>query len=205
MENEQRNAELSQWHTPPWLAERLWQWVRGPMVRTVLEPSAGDGALLKPVFADTGFNGDVQSMDLDPRRVEQLKALTVRTTQRHHVREGDFLAREAPPKPHVDIALMNPPYEHDQDFAFVDHAFKFARRVVGVFRAAFLFGDTRHRELWQHVDVLRGARMANRPSFGLGATGDTSKYDFIALDMQRRRVPRRASEPSTEQWAWWSK
>lgn len=202
MESEHRNHSLSAWFTPPRLAERVWNWCP-PATRSVLEPAAGEGALIKPIIRNPRAVEHIIAIDIDEANAFKLRALWERDSHFLEVACGDFMAWPwgLPLRARFDLALMNSPYEDGQAEAFILHALKFAPCVIGIFKASIVHGQTRARELWCDVAITRGVRLASRPSFGAGASGDSAKSDFVVLELVRRDGPMRAG---AETWEWWS-
>lgn len=183
MESEQRRLDLSQWYTPPDVAERLAEWARG--WSRILEPAAGRGALVRAVLDVLGPHHndllalDVLAIDADPANVR----IMAEAFCEHPIVTidcADFLSI-VPYSPR-DVAVMNPPYENDQDVNFILRALKWAPRVVGIFRSAILHGIERQRRLWSQVRLERLAWMSSRPRFGGGGSPES---DFIALQLRR--------------------
>jgi predicted RNA methylase len=193
-----RNLALSQWFTPPELAQRVVEWagirpVQQPVpgiippsygVTTrrprVLEPSAGNCPLVRPLVPAVA---EVTAIELDPRYTHDLAQ-----SGATHWTGPSFLGYELGDWPQFDLCVMNPPYEGGLDVAFVLHALEFAPRVVGIFRSALLHGATRKRELWSRVRPTRIAFLADRPKFG---EGNGARSDFIVTEL----VPLRAGGP----------
>lgn len=193
METEQRNAELSQWYTEPKLAAAVWQWAnRYEQPVSVLEPAAGRGALIKPIAVHPYQCREVVAIDIDPVNCRTLRLVARggdRPGQSWHVRHQDFLRAYCTPLdgPMFDLGLTNPPYEDGRAEAFVLHALTVCKRVVGIFKAAILFGDERYRTLWAQAVTTREVRLATRPSFGIGASGSKGGMtDFVVLEIVRR-------------------
>lgn len=85
--------------------------------KTVLEPSAGDGALADACKVAGAKR--VDCIELNPRYVDRL------AKKGHNVTPGDFLAVE--PRPIYDRVVMNPPFTKNQDIKHVEHALKCVR------------------------------------------------------------------------------
>jgi len=195
-----KRAEWSQWYTPPWLAAALWEWAsRGDRpVRSVIEPSSGEGALILPILADPRGCMAITCVDIDQDNVRKL-AKVCRDRQvpaglvitAHH---GDFMCGKSTNAGALfDLCLMNPPYENGQAEDFILHALTMARRVCGIFKASILHGQGRYDTLWQHAQTTREVRLKKRPSFGKSSRGTTSpKNDYVALEI----VLRTADAPS---------
>lgn len=191
----EQKASESQWYTRPKLACRIAQWVlrNNPGIRKVLEPSAGEGALIKP-FLDLSDQIRVYAVELDPINVEKLRTLGDRVT----VIDGNFLNIWVP---RADIAVMNPPYEHDQDVRFIMRALEFTDRVVALLRGVVHHGLNRWNLLWRYVDIVREANFIERPKFG---GSFTPMQDYVLLELVKRKCPRERGEsmpgPNIEWW-----
>lgn len=205
----ERDLSKSQWYTPPKLAERMWSWwvthqtaARPDMRWHVLEPSAGNGSLVRAVLA-SDVVARVHAFELDPRNVELLKQLVPKPGCVLDVEQGDFLL--APVVGRYHVALMNPPYEDGQDVDFVLRALAWAPVVVGVFRSAIVHGDDRYQRLWRWVDPTRGRWLSDRPAFGTGDKSDSARSDFIVLELvmrERARTDKELEEFSVLM-GWW--
>lgn len=184
MEHERRRLELSQWHTEPRLARAVWRWAtRYYSPRTVLEPACGHGALVRPILDEPGGVRSVVLIDIDQRATVvcgELCERAARLGMAWVVECADFLQCERIKL--FDLALMNPPYEDGLAEQFVLQALAVAERVVGVFKASILHGQSRDRMLWSVARTTREARLATRPCFG-GA--DSAKSDYVVLEIRR--------------------
>ena len=168
-----QKRELSQFFTPADLAERIVEWalVRyGELVERrleVLEPSAGRGALVKPLLA-RGIQ--VNAFDIDPDNVRALSRLEGEglEAQVQNFLEIDLHEDGVP----YDLAVMNPPFENGQAEAHIMHALKWADRVVAHVPLTTLEGKARRESLWSKVRLHRLAVCASRPKYGAkgGAT-----------------------------------
>lgn len=196
-----RDRELSQFFTPPWLAARTWAWMMPAAPRLpmrVLEPSAGDGALIRPLLARLAPETHVVAYEIDMRHVVELERLRASAGLPSEIRGVDFLGADLGGE-RFEISVLNPPYEDGQEIAFTEKVLGCSDRVGGIFRAAMLFGQKRNA-FWRWTDVRRMALLSDRPDFG----GDHSaKADFVVLDLQRRRAARRQGEASTSNVEWW--
>jgi predicted RNA methylase len=206
MEGEARDFGLSQWFTPPALASRVWEWAKlGGPHRTVLEPSAGNGALVKPVLADPGECVRVLAVEVDCSHVLALSSLQ-RLAPRLHVQvmPANFLEAPSDLLGFFDLALLNPPYENGATEVFIQEALRYADRAVVIAQGSVLHGQERARTLWPHVDITRGVWLSARPCFGIGESGsEGGKRDFVVLELQKRQRPRKAGESMACEWQWW--
>lgn len=178
-----KQRALSQWYTPAWLAEKLVDWadVDG---KTVLEPSCGQGALLKHIVPRAK---SVVAIDIDPDNVALCAG------HGYDARCGDYLTTLA----RADIAVMNPPYEHGLDARFVAKAVRECGEVVALVRLAFLAGLQRRELVWSKVELVSLAILSERPDFG-GEHG--AKTDFIAVRVRAPGDPNAEHFPSIEWW-----
>lgn len=206
MAHEARDAAKSQWFTSPELAARLWRWGHWGRSHSVapialLEPAAGLGALIWPAVTDpTAKIESVVAYELD-REMRQRLLWDNRWPAElpYAVRPEDFLAdRDGGER--FDVAVLNPPFEDNQDVAFAEKCCGCSTYVFGIFASRIVHSKGREA-FWRWHDPIRVAWMAGRPSFG----GDfTPKTDFIALELKRRRQARKQGEPTTSCVEWWA-
>jgi predicted RNA methylase len=150
-----RDVSKSQWFTPPELAGRIVSWALLQWAPFVLEPSAGDGALVKPLL---NHGCSVLPIDIDPANCAKLTALgTVPGC-------GNFL--EMTPYRRFDLAVMNPPFENGATEAHILHALKFCDRVVCHCPLTTLEGIKRKAALWDKVQLHRMVIHSARPKYG---------------------------------------
>lgn len=195
---------LSQWFTAPGLAYRAARWAvelvpwSEDRVFRILEPAAGDGALVRELLGCVGLeNGPVLGFDvheIDPYYVARLRsAFAPHAGVR--VIDGDFLTAVRPPYVY-DVVLQNPPYEGGLDGLFLEGSMNIANGVVGIFRTASLQGDARCKRVWRRLRpggewvMSRLALLENRPDFiGSGAVDSTggARSEFCVVQMRRRQ------------------
>lgn len=188
----ERDLSLSQWFTPPDVAAAVARFARIRPGDRVLEPAAGEGALVR---AAVELGAVVEAWDCDRRCVPSLKAAGA-----SDIVVGDFMRAMPPMRPRDgggsgwDLALANTPYEDGQDVAFVLHGFRFVPRYVGIFRSAIVHGDERYERLWRWTDITRGKWLRKRPRFGRGKVADTARSDFVVLELVARARARKLDE-----------
>jgi hypothetical protein len=115
--------------TPPDLADRVIELADIRAGHSILEPSAGTGALLdalqrKPL----DYIGGLSVLEIDPRLAEALRA------KGYTVRCADFLACNGE-LGKFDRIVMNPPFTHSEDIKHIEHAHKHLApggRLVGI-------------------------------------------------------------------------
>lgn len=187
-----RAKALSQWFTPRDLAQRIAYTSVCPRYDEawrILEPSAGDGALVHAA-RDASSRATVDAYDIDPALCE-----------RHGWTHADYLTNPAPERLY-DLALMNPPYEGGLDAAFVGKAMDESTRVVALVRSAFMHGAARHRSIWSRVEsgewsLVGVSYLVGRPSFLLaGGESGSPLSDFIVIQLRR-------GGPVTTSVDWW--
>lgn len=170
------SADLDQWFTPPDLAERMaeeaYRWA--PRATTILEPSSGGGALLRPLAARFPA-AKITHYEVDP-------ALAARTG----ARVGDFLTRKVNQR--FDLCGMNPPYSNGRDGAFLAAAASAARVTVALIRTHALHGVERHAQVWKGHGVRRVNLLVRRPRFE-GATSGSPEHEFSVVVLGPDNIP----------------
>lgn len=153
--------------TPAWCVDLLLDRVSLPMGGEWLEPSAGDGAIIRAVRR---VRPDVKwvAVESDGRRWRELDLLGVR------VRPLDFLSL-SPARVRWQVCLGNPPYRDAE--GFVRQGLKQADEVVFLLRLGFLAGQKRAALYREHgtPDVYV---LPRRPSF-TGRSTDSADYAWM--------------------------
>lgn len=193
LEGEARREDISQFYTRPDVAERMARWLLRdhPRVQSILDPAAGQGALLKP-FVGRGI--ELHAWDLDPRNVEIL-----RTIPGVHVELVDL---RSAPSLRVDVVIENPPYHDGLDVDGVMAGLRCAPFVIALLRSVAVHGVDRWERLWSRTLTLREARFIERPTFG---GRFTPKQDFIVLELAEigGRPLERGQEAPPHPVEWW--
>ena len=196
---DERDTSASQWFTPPKLARRVASWActnwlgdvdENVSTWTVLEPSAGDGALLRALEAYIPRH-NMWAIDIDPRNVQALLG------QSYQAECVDFLELE--PAGHLDLMVMNPPYEKGQAEQHIVHALRFAPRVIAIVPLTTLEGSSRLETLWSRVNLERLAICSTRPKFGTRA-GQTAIAVVDITRGKRSGNPHASACVSVEWW-----
>ncbi len=180
--NDDHQKEWCQWFTDPAIAEKFLQWSRVEDHHLVLEPAAGEGALVPN-------RPGVIAFELDPVLVEELKYWRPEATVICH----DFL--DVRPLLQVDVALLNPPYSGiapDGEGTFIHQSLKWAPRCCALVRTVSLHGKRRFEKCWRFVRPTRIAFIRERSKF-LGPGGrptDLNPYtDFCSIECVMRDEP----------------
>jgi hypothetical protein len=192
-------ADLDQWFTPPGVAEAFLDWCRIGPDDVVLEPTAGEGALVPD-------RPGVLCFEIDPERVEELRYWRPQAT----VVCANFLGVPPPVEYVADVCVQNPPYSADGEGTFLRQGLLWAPRCCGLLRAGALQGAGRWEKCWRHVRVTRIANLVHRPYFEgiLGSrTKYTPQYDYIAVECVARETPLERGDQSVDSievsWVFW--
>lgn len=186
-----RNPDRDPWDryfTAAKLAERIAEWAQIEPGMTVLEPSAGEGALVKPALAR---GAHVVAIELQAEQVGKLKALRLNREQLS-VFQANFLDWRLAPSAQFDLALMNPPFSDGADGRHVAHASRQAKRVVALVRTNFEHTAGRWLSCMQYVRITRKVVLVPRPPpfGGPGDKNESPMSDYVVLELQRREKPR---------------
>lgn len=201
-----RDLSLSQFFTPPELAQRVvewalknegWDWVANGKCVRVLEPSAGNGALVRPLVA---AGAEVVAYEIDQRyHADLLKAGAVQVYGNDFTESCDHNDDYR-----FDLCVMNPPYEDGMDVKFILNALQFAPRVVGIFKADIWHGVDRYDELWSQVRPTRELKLKRR-WFKNPQTGKGGETNYVALELEKRSplTAERDGSPDRVTIEWW--
>ncbi len=175
--------------TPAWCVDRLLERVWLPTSGWWLEPSAGDGAIVRRVRARMETSPRIQVVEV---RAECEAALRDAIGDRGVVHIGDFLVHEPS---HwwsfggIDVVIGNPPYALAEKF--VRRSLMIAPWVVFLLRLNFLAGDKR-----AGLDGLYAERvpdvyvLPNRPSFAGNGKTDATEYAWFVWGPEKRTTGR---------------
>lgn len=159
--------EFGYFPTPPAVVDRLIALADLGPGMTVLEPSAGQGALAAAAAAARGIVDCVELLDANAAILRQCDDYRDVTT-------GDFLAIE--PVWLYDRVVMNPPFARQADVVHVTHALRFLRpggRLVSVMSAGVTFRSYRLTADLRELIADRGGEIIPLPadSFKESGTG----------------------------------
>jgi len=152
---------LGQFYTPADIASRMVDeaYLR-PGLR-ILEPSCGDGRIIRAIAAAfPGWPADVamklQGFELDMKTVDRLRQDI--TCPAIHIVRADFLNMEPKRYGLFDRVLMNPPFNDGADIKHIEHALRFLK-PGGVMVGICADGPRQHdywRKCYDHVDFESG-------------------------------------------------
>jgi hypothetical protein len=121
--------------TPPEIAERLVSLARIGPGMSVLEPSAGTGALIRAI-QEAHEGADITAVEINPQLAVGIGGMV------HKSRCADFLALDDLGE--FDRIVMNPPFDHGADIVHISHAF--AHLALGGRLVAICANGPRQRE-----------------------------------------------------------
>ena len=140
--------------TPPAIVAFLMQAAQIESGMTVLEPSAGDGRLVRAAAA---AGAEVTAVEINPNMISILADPGMAKA----VIRGDFLSAEAVASiPLVDRVIMNPPFSRQRDIDHVTHALKFLKPggvLVAVMAAGLTFRSNRKTNVFRELLDSQGA------------------------------------------------
>jgi predicted RNA methylase len=131
-----KKQELGYFPTPKKVVDRLLDLAKIDLGMTVLEPSAGQGAIVRGLLRVTPF---VHAIELDQSNYEALAKIA---GEHRIVIHRNFLEHRPGVFPIFDRVVMNPPFRFQADIRHVSHAFKFLKpggRLVSVMSASITF------------------------------------------------------------------
>lgn len=143
---EQQKA-LGWFPTPPGLARELVRLADIRLMHNVLEPSAGEGAIVEAIIEALGGEKRkklVDTVEIDPARRAKLKA---RFPEDIHIL-GDFLTIRTDGRNDHDRIVMNPPF--GPHLAHVEHALDMLRQDSDVKLVSVLPASVQYREDKKH-------------------------------------------------------
>lgn len=172
-----------------------------PMHARILEPSAGDGALVAALY-EVAPMPEITAVEIDPVMHTKLRA-------RFHqecpdVELNDYLERMRPTERYF-LGLSNPPYEDGLDGLFLEKLMRECDRIVALIRIAALCGADRRERVWSRVDSHADGwwmpglyPLSSRPSFlAAGEESESAKSDFVVVKLSR------VGTPKATEVEWW--
>lgn len=159
--------ELGYFPTPAPIVAQLIDLARIEPGMTVLEPSAGRGAIAGPIAA---LGAHVDCIELQRDNVLAISDANIG----RDLAVGDFLTWD--PHPVYDRVVMNPPFARQADIAHVLHALGFLRpngRLVSVMSNGVTFRENKATTAFRALVAERGGELIDLPegSFKESGTG----------------------------------
>jgi phospholipid N-methyltransferase len=171
------------YYTSPFVARQMVAWA-GPLDGlAVLEPSAGDGVIVRcmPKTIDS-----ITAVENDPFALKKLEQFN-RVSKFALVR-GDFLKLKFAAGADADpfaVCIANPPYEDGNDIAHVVKMVEVASRTIVLLRLIVLNLVSFHEKVLTKARIERKAHFLGRPLFGgPDDAGDTARHDYVVLDLR---------------------
>jgi SAM-dependent methyltransferase len=172
--------EFQFFETPPELADRMAELASGP---NILEPSAGNGALLDAMKRAGLGNCHIFFCELNPKCCATVLA---KHPEANFVGD-DFLrmGSEFGVCPGFDTIIMNPPFNHGQDIAHVRHAFQFLKpggRLIAITAPGWTFRqDRKHVEFRDWIETVH-ANVEDLPSGTFKSSGTMVSAKLLTID-----------------------
>jgi len=182
---EYRNVkqDLGQFDSPPAVVKRVMAAANIAPSHTVLEPSAGIGAL---ALAALGAGATVMCIELDVGRAAKLVAVGLRSV----IQGVDFLSMDAL-KPvgaaGFDRVIMNPPFAGQVDIDHVRHASKFVRsggRLVAVMSAGTMFRENAKAAGFRDFVAALSGTIEWLPDDAFAPSGTQVKTCLVSFDVR---------------------
>lgn len=184
-----RDADMGWFATPTNIADGLVDLLNLKPGNTVLEPSAGDGALIKAVLRKQP-NVRVTAIEKHGGRAAALESLSRENEAFGRVIVGDFL--DIGPReygmPLFDRVIMNPPFAPNRaDISHVRHALSFLKphgTLVAVMAGGLTFReDERTKSFKLLVNVMRG-EIRPLPSGSFKASGTNVETVYVKIEKE---------------------
>lgn len=157
--------------TPSWCVRRLLEAWSPPAGDLWLEPSAGNGAIIRSVKA---IRDDMHWLAVE-KRDEEREALTI---DRCAFYLENFLTFPFPASTFrmVSVVIGNPPYAHAEEF--IHRARSLCPRAEIVFLLRMAFVSSRERSAFMQAEPPDLDVLPDRPSF-TGEGGDSADYAWL--------------------------
>lgn len=177
-----RKRTLEQFFTPPEIAAKVIEAADFDLGGHVLEPSAGNGALIAAALA-AGAEF-ITAVEIDPELAEGL-AGELRERHGCGVWVADFLKWKPVAKAPINCVLMNPPFGQGADMAHVRRAFEFLApdgRLVAIMSPHWTFAaDRASVDFRQWVSSL-GGDWTELPQGSFSGSGTGVSSGILVLD-----------------------
>ncbi len=166
-------VRLQQFFTPTAIADMAVRELReGRILRTcsVLEPSCGNGQLVKALIRQAVHPENIEACELD-----RDLAFAVRREHGVSVFHGDFMKYD-PLDIAFDLVIMNPPFSNGQDLAHVTKAFGHLSdggKLVAIMSPSFTFAENKKAQAFRELLDTTNHKVTELPpgSFTSSGTG----------------------------------
>lgn len=176
-------AELGWFPTPAALARDVIEAANIKIGDEVLEPSAGEGALVRLAQLEGAL---VTAVEVDAKRAENLRAKCGAGLDALHV--ADFLALSSDEIGTFDAVVMNPPFSLPgralADIDHVSHAFTFLRpggRLVAIMSAGVTFRSDRRSTAFRAAVAQHDGRIEELPEGSFKESGTGVRAVFVTM------------------------
>ena len=169
--------EFGAFYTPPELAHRVIREAGIEADMLVLEPSAGDGALVGPAIAAGAV---VEAYEI---RAAAREELLDRFGNDCVVGDADFLTTT--PTGLVDRIVMNPPFAGQADARHVLHAYQFLApggRLVAIMAASVLFRETALYRQVRELAEASGGSITPLPEGSFKESGTSVNTALVVIN-----------------------
>lgn len=171
-----RDINLCQWWTPTWLAEAMVRLGRIPKGAYVLEPAAGNGAIVRALKA---AGCEVEAHEIDSYWLPALEEADA-----DHINMGDYLALPLTPNAY-DWCVQNPPFDkRGTGDKFLIKTLEECSNVIALMRLNVIASGGRYEDLWRRfIPRLKAIHvLPNRPDFANGEPMfDGALSDFVVV------------------------
>jgi hypothetical protein len=146
----------------------------------IIEPSAGEGAIVRAIveaISHSGATCDIDMIEIHPDRVEKLQDLRLGL-----VIEGDFLAQT--PDPIYDRIIMNPPFDQQRDIDHVAHAVRFLAPggvLVAIMSASVEFRQNKKAEAFRSLVEKMSGKIRDLPAGSFEESGTMVNTCIVTL------------------------
>jgi hypothetical protein len=169
------------YRTPLIALEPLKEIIGNKRYSCILEPCAGDGAIVKYLRWLYGVSSSIVACEINEDHRNSLFEAGANI-----VRIGDFLNFDFSIS---DLIITNPPYGIAQEI--VEHCFKVAMvdaEIIMLLRLGFL-GSKKRSEFWKNHPVTQIYPLSKRPSF-TGNGNDSADYAWYVWSTRRQPLIR---------------
>lgn len=184
--------EFQFYRTPSDLADRMVRIADVKPGDAVLEPSAGDGAILDALYRMIDPSRFVDAFELDERHQKALAVYEPEAT----IYWGDFLTSRGVRS--YDKIIANPPFRNGQDVDHVKRMFDVLKpggRIVAVMSPGWTFRtDRRHSEFREWIEDEVEAEWETLEPGTFRESGTMVNTVLVTID--KVRVPRTRSHPT---------